>query len=53
MCNIATANESEVEMLELYFTKYPDVSKETILKQHLLSLGLWFSKTRCGVRLKR
>jgi hypothetical protein len=29
--------------LESYFKKYPDVSKETILKQHLLSLGHWFS----------
>jgi hypothetical protein len=37
------ANESNPEELESYFTKYPDVPKETILKQHLLSLGHWFS----------
>ena len=30
-------------MLESYFKKYPDVPEETILKQHLLSLGHWFS----------
>ena len=29
--------------LETYFEKYPDVPKETILKQHMLSLGHWFS----------
>ena len=29
--------------MEEYFKKYPDVPKETILKQHLLSLGHWFS----------
>ncbi|HUK42208.1 MAG TPA: hypothetical protein VLX11_14235, partial [Candidatus Acidoferrales bacterium] len=43
MSNTATAKESDSEDLELYFTKYPDVPKETILKQHLLSLGHWFS----------
>src|SRR6266436_9684698 len=43
MGNISTANESDPEALESYFTKYPDVPKETILKQHLLSLGHWFS----------
>ena len=43
MGNISTANESSHEALELYFKKYPDVPKETILKQHLLSLGHWFS----------
>src|SRR5438046_8613935 len=32
-----------VEFLESYFKKYPDVPKETILKQHMLSLGNWFS----------
>ena len=31
------------DALESYFKKYPDVPKETILKQHLLSLGHWFS----------
>src|SRR2546430_15352591 len=43
MGNISTANESNPEVLEVYFNKYPDVPKETILKQHLLSLGHWFS----------
>src|SRR5207244_12943664 len=43
MGNISTTNESDPEVLESYFTKYPDVPKETILKQHLLSLGHWFS----------
>src|SRR2546430_15090784 len=42
MGNISTTNESDPEVLES-FTKYPDVPKETILKQHLLSLGHWFS----------
>ncbi len=35
--------ESSFDFLEGYFKKYPDVPKETILKQHLLSLGHWFS----------
>ena len=39
----STANESNPEVLEAYFRKYPDVPKETILKQYLLSLGHWFS----------
>src|SRR5438876_617339 len=43
MGNISTTNEADPEVLESYFTKYPDVPKETILKQHLLSLGHWFS----------
>ncbi|OGQ80107.1 MAG: hypothetical protein A3F90_12640 [Deltaproteobacteria bacterium RIFCSPLOWO2_12_FULL_60_19] len=43
MGNISTTNESDPEVLESYFKKYPDVPKETILKQHLLSLGHWFS----------
>src|SRR5207237_8765417 len=43
MGNTSTTNESNPEALESYFTKYPDVPKETILKQHLLSLGHWFS----------
>ena len=44
MNHTATANESSnFELLEAYFTKYPDVPKETIIKQHLLSLGHWFS----------
>jgi len=43
MGNISTANESDPEVLESYFKKYPDVPKETILKQRLLSLGHWFS----------
>jgi len=43
MGNMSTANESNHAALESYFTKYPDVPKETILKQHLLSLGHWFS----------
>ena len=43
MVNTSTANESNHEALESYFKKYPDVPKETILKQHLLSLGHWFS----------
>ena len=43
MGNISTTNESNPAVLESYFKKYPDVPKETILKQHLLSLGHWFS----------
>ena len=43
MGNVSTTNESNPEVLESYFKKYPDVPKETILKQHLLSLGHWFS----------
>src|SRR5688572_32812524 len=43
MGNTSTANESSHEALELYFKKYPDVPKETSIKQHLLSLGHWFS----------
>jgi len=35
--------EADAEVLETYFEKYPDVPKETILKQHMLSLGHWFS----------
>ena len=35
--------ESDIDILEGYFKKYPDVPKETILKQHMLSLGHWFS----------
>ena len=30
-------------MLESYFTKCPDVPIETILTQHLMSLGHWLS----------
>ena len=41
MGDISTTSDPEV--LEDYFKKYPDVPKETILKQHLLSLGHWFS----------
>src|SRR5262245_36345237 len=43
MFSNATTTESDTEILESYFEKYPDVPKETILKQHLLSLGHWFS----------
>src|SRR3989442_15154074 len=43
MDNISTTHDSNPEVLESYFTKYPDVPKETILKQHLLNLGHWFS----------
>src|SRR4026209_2640028 len=43
MGNIATATESSFDLLEGYFKKYPDVPRETILKQHMLSLGHWFS----------
>ena len=43
MSNNSTTSESDSEDLEAYFKKYPDVPKETILKQHLLSLGHWFS----------
>jgi hypothetical protein len=42
MGNKATT-ESNCDVLESYFKKYPDVPKETILKQHMLSLGHWFS----------
>src|SRR5512142_1850527 len=34
---------SNFDLLESYFRKYPDAPKETIVKQHLLSLGHWFS----------
>jgi hypothetical protein len=43
MANNSTTTESSFDVLEGYFKKYPDVPKETILKQHLLSLGHWFS----------
>jgi len=43
MGNNATTSESNFDFLEGYFKKYPDVPKETILKQHMLSLGHWFS----------
>jgi hypothetical protein len=43
MSNNSTTSETDSEDLEEYFKKYPDVPKETILKQHLLSLGHWFS----------
>ena len=42
MANHSTTSETDSEDLEAYFKKYPDVPKETILKQHLLSLGHWF-----------
>jgi hypothetical protein len=43
MSNHPTTTESNFGILEGYFKKYPDVPKETILKQHMLSLGHWFS----------
>jgi hypothetical protein len=43
MSKISTRDESNLDVLESYFQKYPDVPKETILKQHMLSLGHWFS----------
>ena len=43
MSNTSTTNKSDLDLLESYFKKYPDVPKETILKQHMLSLGHWFS----------
>ena len=43
MSNVSTTDESNLDVLESYFQKYPDVPKETILKQHMLSLGHWFS----------
>ena len=43
MSGNATTTKSSFDVLEGYFKKYPDVPKETILKQHLLSLGHWFS----------
>ena len=43
MAKNATTTESNFDTLESYFKKYPDVPKETILKQHMLSLGHWFS----------
>ena len=48
MGNISTATESSFDVLESYFKKYPDVPKETILKQHMLSLGHWFSDAALG-----
>jgi hypothetical protein len=38
-----TTTQSNFDILEAYFKQYPDVPKETILKQHMLSLGHWFS----------
>ena len=43
MAKSLTTAESNFDILESYFKKYPDVPKETILKQHMLSLGHWFS----------
>ncbi|MGH7927423.1 MAG: hypothetical protein ACREQV_06490 [Candidatus Binatia bacterium] len=43
MGHTSPKNESDPEVLESYFRKYPDVPRETILKHHLLSLGHWFS----------
>ncbi|HLN88427.1 MAG TPA: hypothetical protein VK200_18235, partial [Candidatus Limnocylindrales bacterium] len=43
MGDIPTVKKSNFDVLEGYFKKYPDVPKETILKQHMLSLGHWFS----------
>ncbi|HEX2928082.1 MAG TPA: radical SAM protein [Candidatus Binatia bacterium] len=43
MAKNAATTESNFDILEGYFNKYPDVPKETILKQHMLSLGHWFS----------
>jgi hypothetical protein len=43
MGNSSTTTESNFDILESYFKKYPDVPKGTILKQHMLSLGHWFS----------
>ena len=43
MVKNATTAESNLAILEGYFNKYPEVPKETILKQHMLSLGHWFS----------
>ena len=51
MGNISTATESSFDVLESYFKKYPDVPKETILKQHMLSLGHWFSDAALGASL--
>ena len=49
MDNSAMVNDSDPDELESYFTRYPDVPKETILKQHLLSLGHWFSDAALDV----
>jgi hypothetical protein len=43
MANNSMTNESNLDLLESHFKNYPDVPKETILKQHMLSLGHWFS----------
>jgi len=43
MAKNATKTDENFEILEGYFNKYPDVPKETIVKQHMLSLGHWFS----------
>jgi hypothetical protein len=43
MPNHSMPNESNLDMLEAYFKKYPDMPKETILKRHLLRLAHWFS----------
>ena len=43
MAKNAVSNASNLDVLEGYFKKYPDVPKETIVKQHMLSLGHWFS----------
>ena len=46
MDNSAMVNDSDPDELESYFTRYPDVPKESILKQHLLSLGNWLATPR-------
>src|SRR3970040_1020375 len=43
MANNGTTRKSNVDVLEAFYKKSPDVPKETILKQHMLSLGHWFS----------
>ena len=43
MAKNSTTKESNIDVLEGYYKKYPDVPKETIVKQHMLSLGHWFS----------
>jgi hypothetical protein len=43
MADNGKTGESDLDILEGFFKKYPDVPKETIVKQHMLSLGHWFS----------
>ena len=53
MRNNATTIESDPEVLESYFKKYPDVPKETILKKPLESRSLVLAMPRSKPRQAR